>query len=81
MQNMNSYGAFVRVCKTKLKLEQRCFLNISRTQVAEIDLDLKLVRARTKHVFPVNLAQIRSAVPDIFHTQTKKSHTAPKTEP
>ena len=27
----------------------------------------------TKHVFPVNLAQIRSAVPEIFHTQTKKS--------
>jgi len=25
----------------------------------------------TKHVFHVNLAQIRSAVPDIFHTQTK----------
>jgi len=28
----------------------------------------------TKHVFLVNLAQIRSAVPEIFHTQTKKSH-------
>jgi len=27
----------------------------------------------TKHVFRVNLAQIRSAVPKIFHTQTKKS--------
>ena len=27
-----------------------------------------------KHVFPVNLAQIRSAVPEIFHTQTK-SHS------
>ena len=25
----------------------------------------------TKHVFRVNLVQIRSAVPDIFHTQTK----------
>jgi len=35
----------------------------------------------TKHVFPVNLAQIRSAVPEIFHTQTKKSQTAPRTEP
>ena len=29
----------------------------------------------TKHVFRVNLAQIRSAVPDIFHTRTKKSQT------
>jgi len=27
-----------------------------------------------KHVFPVNSAQIRSAIPDILHTQTK-SHT------
>jgi len=35
----------------------------------------------TKHVFRMNLSQIRSAVPDIFHTQTKKSQTAPKTEP
>jgi len=26
----------------------------------------------TKHVFRVNLAQIRSAVPEIFHTQTYK---------
>jgi len=32
----------------------------------------------TKHVLPVNLAQIRSAVPEIFHTQTKKSQTAPR---
>jgi len=30
----------------------------------------------------VNLAQIRSAVPEIFHTQTKNQRlTAPKTEP
>jgi len=38
----------------------------------------------TKHVFPMNLAQIRSSVPDISHAQTKKSQTAPKvpkTEP
>jgi len=30
----------------------------------------------TKHVFRVNLSQIRSAVPEILHTQTKKSQTA-----
>jgi len=35
----------------------------------------------TKHVLPVNLAQICSVVPEIFHTQTKKSQTAPKAEP
>jgi len=25
----------------------------------------------TKHIFPVNLAQVRSAALDIYHTQTK----------
>jgi len=35
----------------------------------------------SKHVFPVNLTQIRSAVPEIFEAQTKKSQTALKTEP
>jgi len=36
-----------------------------------------------KHVFAVNLAQIRLAVPEIFHAQTKKNKkvTALKTEP
>jgi len=47
------------------------------------DLDLqKCIRARTKHIFRVNLAHIRSAVPEIFRTH-QKSHrmTVPKTEP
>ena len=34
----------------------------------------------TEHVFCVNLAQIRSAIPEIFRTQTKKSQTVLKTE-
>jgi len=43
------------------------------------DLDLwpwpsNLSERGTKHVFLVNLAQIRSAVPEIFHTQTNKSN-------
>jgi len=43
----------------------------------DVHLDLQ-----TKHVFRVNLVQIRSAVSEIFHTQTKKHRlTAPKTEP
>jgi len=60
--------------------------NINRTQAAErvekcrfIPSDLDRWRWNsnwsdrgTKNVFPVNLAKIRSAVPDIFHTQ--KSH-------
>jgi len=29
----------------------------------------------TKHVFRVNFVQIRSAVPEILHTQTKKPQT------
>jgi len=37
------------------------------------DLDLQTFYERgTKHVFRVNLAQIRSAVSETFHTQTKK---------
>jgi len=35
----------------------------------------------TKHVFRVNLAQIHSAVPDIFHTQTNTRTDGAKTEP
>jgi len=36
----------------------------------------------TKHVFRVNLQQICSAVPKIFHTQTKNHRLmVPKTEP
>jgi len=34
---------------------------------------LKLVWARDQNVFRVNMAQIHSAVPEIFHTQTKKT--------
>jgi len=35
-----------------------------------------------KHIFRVNLAQIRSAVPEIFYTQTTNHRlSAPKTEP
>ena len=33
----------------------------------------------TRHVFPVNLAQIRSAVPEIFCTQTKQEGQHPLT--
>jgi len=39
---------------------------------------------RTKHVLPVNLAQVRSVVPEILEAQTKKnkkSQTVLKTEP
>jgi len=42
-----------------------------------LTLTFKLVQVRDKRL-PQNLAQIRSAVYDIFHTQTKKSQTAPK---
>ena len=49
-------------------------------QTTEIDLGRPSNSSQrgTKHVFPVNLAQIRSAVPEIFHTQTKQSQTALK---
>jgi len=35
--------------------------------------DLQTSKRGTKHVFFVNLTQIRSAVPEIFHRQTKKT--------
>ena len=74
-----------------LKLEANDVLpNINRMQAAERaenaifvpgDLDLwpwpsNSSDRGTKHVFCVNLAQIRSAVPGIFHTQHKSSAVA-----
>jgi len=38
--------------------------------MAFLTFDLDLQTRETKHVFRVNLAQIRSAVPEIYHTQT-----------
>jgi len=40
-----------------------------------------LSERETNHVFTVNLAQIRSAVLEIFEAQTKNKVTALKTEP
>jgi len=43
----------------------------------DLDLDLKTrpsEETRTSSKVCVNLAQIRSAVPEIFHAQTKKTH-------
>jgi len=46
------------------------------------DLDLWPLNSSEWHVFCVNLVQIRSAVPEIFHTRTKKNRLmVPKTEP
>jgi len=46
----------------------------SRAQAAEIDLDLHSRPSGDQTRLPyVSLAQIRWAVPEIFHTQTKKS--------
>jgi len=45
------------------------------------DLDHTRPSKGPKHVFHVNLAQIRSVVPEIFHTQTKKVTDSTKKEP
>jgi len=45
-----------------------------------LTLTFKRVRARDQTRIPVNLAQIRSAIPEIFHIHKQKSHTAPKTQ-
>jgi len=39
------------------------------------DLDLQTRPSKGPHVFRVHLAQIRSAIPEIFHTQAKKPQT------
>jgi len=41
----------------------------------DLDLDLHLQTSErgTKHVFRVNLVQIRSSAPETFHTQTKNT--------
>jgi len=39
-----------------------------------LTLTFKLDQAGNKHVFCVNLVDIRSVVPKIFHRQTKKNH-------
>ena len=46
-----------------------------------VTLTLKFVRARDQTRLRVNLAQIRSAVPEMFEAQTRKSQTALKAEP
>jgi len=38
-------------------------------------LPSKSSKRGTKHVFCVNLVQIRSAVPEIFHSETRKTQT------
>jgi len=46
------------------------------------DLDIQNLSERgTKHVFPVNLVQIHSALLEIFDSQTKKQSHNAKTEP
>jgi len=35
------------------------------------DLDLQTRLSETKHIFRVSLTQIHSAVPKVFHTQTR----------
>ena len=42
------------------------------------DLDIQTRPSEGPQSLHVNLAQIRSAVPEIFHKQTKKSQEAPK---
>jgi len=45
-----------------------------------LTLTFKLSQRGTKHVFRVNLAQIRSAVPEMFHTKVKCWYTSSCTD-
>ena len=49
--------------------------------LSPLTLKFKLVQAKDQTRDPVNLPQIHSAVRETFQTQTKKSQTAPQTEP
>jgi len=40
------------------------------------DLDIQTYPSEGPNILPVNLAQIRSAVPEIFEAQTKKKQTS-----
>ena len=60
------------------RAEKYRFLSLM-TLTFDFDLEVQTRLPGTKHVFRVNLAQIRSGVSEIFHT--KKSQTGPKTEP
>jgi len=64
------------------ELEQRCFSkHTAHTDRRNQPWPSNSSEWGTKYVFRVHLAQIRSAVPEIFHTQTKMSQTVPETEP
>jgi len=54
---------------------------LSPVTLTTFDLDIQTRPSDDQNVFRVNLAQIRSAIIGIFHAQTKKSETAPKTQP
>jgi len=75
LPNTNCMQAAERVEKWRFFV---CDLNLDPSNLSEWG---------TKHIFCMNLAQICSAVPEIFHIQTKKNKnknkkmTAPKTEP
>ena len=56
----------------KNELEQRCFSKHKpHAGRRNWPRPSNSFERRTKHIFLVNLVQIRSAVPEIFHTQTK----------
>jgi len=68
----------------------RCFSKHNRTQAIFVpvdtdrsfDLDLETCLSEGPNTtFVVNVAQIRSTVPEIFHTQKDHRLTAPKTTP
>jgi len=64
-------------CFTKHKLHGRPVKGSKNAIFVHSDLDLWFWLSNssergTKHVFPVNLVQIRSAVPEIFYAQTKE---------
>ena len=57
------------------KLQAGCIFSLV-TLTFDLDLQTRPSEGPIKHFFHVNLAQIRSAVPDIFHTQKPQTDGA-----
>jgi len=76
------HSAVPRIFHTQTTLEAKDVLaNINHTQATKrpwwpwpLTLTFKLVRVRDQICLSVNLVQIHSVVPGVFHTQTKKQN-------
>jgi len=79
----NNKRTACQINKSNNKLEKICFFSRHKLHAGRQSWPWPSNSSKqgTKHVFPVNLEQIRLAVHEIFHTQTKSRRQRQKTEP